>query len=258
MNTRTIKGSSLNFSQEARCLTCSLSALCLPLSLSLEDIDQLNSIIKRRQPLKKGEHLFRQGDSFDSVFAVRSGSLKNYIMTNDGEEQITNFYLPSELVGLDGINCESYPISAKALETTSVCEIPYTNLQELSDLLPDLRKQIFSCMSKELRDDKQMMLLLSKKNAEEKVATFLASLSARFKRRGYSPYTFRLSMSRNEIGNYLGLAVETVSRVFTRFQTAEVITVNGKEVHIINHPQLLEIADLNEDDADTHSKLVVS
>lgn len=239
-------------------MTCSLSALCLPLSLSLEDIDQLNSIIKRRQPLKKGEHLFRQGDAFESVYAVRSGSLKNYIMTNDGEEQITNFHLPSELVGLDGIDCATYPISAKALETTTVCEIPYSHLQDLYDLLPDLRKQIFSCMSKELREDKQMMMLLSKKNAEERVATFLATLSARFKRRGYSPYTFRLSMSRNEIGNYLGLAVETVSRVFTRFQTAETIAVNGKEVHITNHPQLLEVAGLSEYDADASSKLVTS
>lgn len=259
MNSRiTRKGSSLNLSKEPRCMTCSLSALCLPLSLSLEDIDQLNSIIKRRQPLKKGEHLFRQGDSFGSVYAVRSGSLKNYIMTNDGEEQITNFHLPSELVGLDGIDCTAYPISAKALETTTVCEIPYSHLQELSDQLPDLRNQIFSCMSKELRDDKQMMLLLSKKNAEERVATFLANLSARFKRRGYSPYTFRLPMSRNEIGNYLGLAVETVSRVFTRFQTSETIAVNGKEVHITNLQQLLEIADLNEYDADNTNKLAVS
>ncbi|NLW05043.1 MAG: fumarate/nitrate reduction transcriptional regulator Fnr [Pseudomonadaceae bacterium] len=239
-------------------MTCSLSSLCLPLSLNLEDIDQLDSIIKRRQPLKKGEHLFRQGDSFDSVYAVRSGSLKNYIMTNDGEEQITNFHLPSELIGLDAIDCASYPVSAKALETTTVCEIPFFRLQELSNELPDLRRQIFSCMSKELRDDKQMMLLLSKKNAEERVATLLTNLSARFRRRGYSQYTFRLPMSRNEIGNYLGLAVETVSRVFTRFQSKQIIAVNGKEIHITNRQELLEVADLNDYDIETGKKLVAS
>lgn len=227
-------------------MTCSLSSLCLPLSLNLEEIDKLDKIIKRRQALKKGDHLFRQGDNFESIYAVRSGSLKSYIMTNNGEEQITNLHLPSELVGLDSIDCKSYPISTKALETTSVCEIPYSNLQELYTKLPDLRSQIFSCMSKELRDDKQMMLLLSKKNAEEKVASLLANLSARFKRRGYSPYTFRLSMSRNEIGSYLGLAVETVSRVFTRFQSMDIIAVNGKEIHITNKNQLLKIADLND------------
>lgn len=258
MPSRQQKGNCLNLSKETRCMTCSLSSLCLPLSLNLEDIDQLDRIIKRRQPLKKGEHLFRQGDSFDCVYAVRSGSLKNYIMTNEGEEQITNFHLPSELVGLDGIDCTSYPISSKALETTTVCEIPYSRLQELSHELPDLRKQIFSSMSKEIRDDKQMMLLLSKKNAEERVATFLANLSSRFKRRGYSPYTFRLPMSRNEIGNYLGLAVETVSRVFTRFQTTQIIAVNGKEVHITDRQQLLETAGLTECEAETGTKLVAS
>lgn len=258
MPSRLTKGNCLNLSKETRCMTCSLSSLCLPLSLNLEDIDQLDRIIKRRQPLKKGEHLFRQGDPFDCVYAVRSGSLKNYIMTNDGEEQITNFHLPSELVGLDGIDCSSYPVSSRALETTTVCEIPYTRLQELSNELPDLRKQIFSSMSKEIRDDKQMMLLLSKKSAEERVATFLANLSARFKRRGYSAYIFRLPMSRNEIGNYLGLAVETVSRVFTRFQSTQVIAVNGKEVHITDRRQLLEIAGLTECEAETGAKLVAS
>lgn len=258
MSSQTNKGVGLNLAKETRCMTCSLSSLCLPLSLNLEDIDQLDRIIKRRQPLKKGDHLFRQGDHFDSVYAVRSGSLKNYIMTNDGEEQITNFHLPSELVGLDGVDCSSYPISSKALETTTVCEIPYSRLQNLAQELPDLRNQIFSSMSKEIRDDKQMMLLLSKKNAEERVATFLANLSSRFKRRGYSPYTFRLPMSRNEIGNYLGLAVETVSRVFTRFQTIQIIAVNGKEVHITDRQQLLEIAGVTECEVEQPSKLVAS
>ncbi|SEI78755.1 CRP/FNR family transcriptional regulator, anaerobic regulatory protein [Allopseudospirillum japonicum] len=244
MPSRHLKGLCFHPSKEARCVTCSLSSLCLPLSLNLEDIDQLDRIIKRRQPLKKGEYLFHQGDNFDCVYAVRSGSIKNYAMTNEGEEQITNFYLPSELVGLDGVDCDTYPVSAKALETTTVCEIPFSRLEELAVELPELRAQILRIMSKELRDDKQMMMLLSKKNAEERVATFLSNLSTRFKRRGYSPYTFRLPMSRNEIGNYLGLAVETVSRVFTRFQNNQLIAVNGKEVHILDMEQLGLLAGL--------------
>ncbi|SFC15720.1 CRP/FNR family transcriptional regulator, anaerobic regulatory protein [Marinospirillum celere] len=258
MSSQAQKGACLSLGKETRCMTCSLSSLCLPLSLNLEDIDQLDRIIKRRQPLKKGDHLFRQGDNFDSVYAVRSGSLKNYIMTNDGEEQITNFHLPSELVGLDGVDCSSYPVSSKALETTTVCEIPYSRLQNLAQELPDLRNQIFSSMSKEIRDDKQMMLLLSKKNAEERIATFLANLSSRFKRRGYSAYTFRLPMSRNEIGNYLGLAVETVSRVFTRFQTLQLIAVNGKEVHITDRQQLQQVAGVTECEIEQPSKLIAS
>lgn len=244
------KGNNLSLSGEPRCDSCSLSSLCLPLSLDLKDISQLDKIIKRRQPLKKGEHLFHQGQEFSSVYAVRSGSIKNYLMTNDGEEQITNFHLPSELVGLDGLDCETYQISAKALETTTVCEIPFTRLQELAEQLPDLRQQILSCMSKELRDDKQMMVLLSKKNAEQRVASFILNLSARFKRRGYSPHTFRMPMSRNEIGNYLGLAVETVSRVFTRFQSLGILDVNGKEVHITNRELLLESANIKEKQQD--------
>lgn len=255
---RMIKGAAMSLGKEARCMTCSLTSLCLPLSLTLEDIDQLDRIIKRRQPLKKGEHLFRQGDDFSSVYAVRSGSLKNYIMTNDGEEQITNFHLPSELVGLDGIDCTSYPVSSKALETTTVCEIPYANLLELSSELPDLRKQLYSSMSKEIRDDKLMMLLLSKKNAEERVATFLSNLSCRFKRRGYSPNTFRLPMSRNEIGNYLGLAVETVSRVFTRFQSMDMIAVNGKEVHITDRLLLSRVAGLATQEDETAPRMVAN
>ncbi|WP_086481525.1 fumarate/nitrate reduction transcriptional regulator Fnr [Oceanospirillum sanctuarii] len=239
-----LKGICFHPSKETKCVTCSLSSLCLPISLNFEDIDQLDKIIKRRQPLKKGEHLFHQGDRFDCVYAVRSGSIKNYAMTNDGEEQITNFHLPSELVGLDGIDCETYPVSAKALETTTVCEIPFARLEELAKELPELRSQVLRIMSRELRDDKQMMMLLSKKNAEQRVATFLTNLSTRFKRRGYSPFTFRLPMSRNEIGNYLGLAVETVSRVFTRFQNSDLIAVNGKEVHILNMDDLSALAGL--------------
>ena len=258
MNSKTItQGTETTLSKEARCITCSLSSLCLPLSLNPEDMDVLDSIIKRRQPLKKGEHLFRKGDPFSSVYAVRSGSIKNYLMTNDGEEQITNFHLPSELIGLEGIDCTSYPVSAKAMETTTVCEIPYSRLQELSEEIPDLRKQLFSCMSKELREDKQMMILLSKKTAEQRIAAFLINLSERFKRRGYSPYVFRLPMSRNEIGNYLGLAVETVSRVFTRFQAANLVEVNGKEVNITQRDQLIITADIAATEPE-NSKLVAS
>ncbi len=203
---------------QAHCKDCSLAPLCLPLSLTVEDMDSLDEIVKRGRPLKKGEFLFRQGDPFGSVFAVRSGALKTFSITDAGEEQITGFHLPSELVGLSGMDTETYPVSAQALETTSVCEIPFERLDELSEQLPQLRRQLMRLMSREIRDDQQMMLLLSKKTADERIATFLVNLSARFRARGFSAQQFRLAMSRNEIGNYLGLAVETVSRVFTRFR----------------------------------------
>lgn len=233
---------------QTNCQDCSLAALCLPISLNFEDIDALNEIVKRGKPLKKGEYLYRQGDEFNSVYAVRSGSLKTFSVSDSGEEQITGFHLPSELVGLSGMDSNSCPVSAQALETTSVCEIPFERLDELALQLPQLRRQLMRVMSREIRDDQQMMLLLSKKTADERIATFLINLSARFRARGFSASQFRLAMSRNEIGNYLGLAVETVSRVFSRFQQNELIAAEGKEVHIINSIELCALAGGNLED----------
>lgn len=227
---------------QAHCRDCSLAPLCLPLSLDLDDMDALDDIVKRGRPLKKGELLFRQGEPFGSVYAVRSGALKTFSLSDSGEEQITGFHLPSELVGLSGVDSEIYPVSAQAQETTSVCEIPFERLDELSAQLPQLRRQLMRVMSREIRDDQQMMLLLSKKTADERIASFLVNLSARFSARGYSASQFRLSMSRNEMGNYLGLAVETVSRVFTRFQGAQLIEADGKEIHILDPVQLCALA----------------
>lgn len=222
----------------SQCQNCSLAALCLPIALADEDVNRLDQIIERKRPLKKGELLFHQGEEFDSVFAVRTGTLKTYNITNSGEEQITGFYCPSELVGLSGIDNNRYPASAKALETTTVCEIPFSHLEQLSTQIPSLKHQLFRLMSRKICDDQQMMVLLGKKNADEKVASFLLNLSHRFKKRGYSATAFRLSMSRGEIGNYLGLAVETVSRVMTRFQKNGLIDVDGKEISIVDLPEM--------------------
>ena len=232
----------LHAPHQAHCKDCSLASLCLPLSLNLEDMDALDDIVKRGRPLKKGEFLFRQGDAFNSVFAVRAGALKTFSLSDGGDEQITGFHLPSELIGLSGMDNETYPVSAVALETTSVCEIPFERLDELSVQLPQLRRQLMRVMSREIRDDQQMMLLLSKKTADERIATFLVNLSSRFRARGFSANQFRLAMSRNEIGNYLGLAVETVSRVFTRFQQNKLLEAEGKEVHILDPIELCALA----------------
>lgn len=225
---------------QVHCNTCSLSSLCLPVSLNMTEMERLDTIIDKSRPMKKGEHLFRQGDAFSSVYAIRAGSVKSYSITDDGEEQITGFFFPGELVGLSAYDTSIYPVSVKVLETTTVCEIPFERLDELSGHMPELRRQLLRTMSKEICNDQQMMMLLSKKNAEQRVATFLLKLSQRFHERGYSPSFFRLSMSRNEIGNYLGLAVETISRIFTRFQTLELIHVDGKEVEILDSDKLYE------------------
>ncbi|GGB89961.1 transcriptional activator protein anr [Marinobacterium zhoushanense] len=228
--------------QQVHCSTCSLSSLCLPVSLNMTEMERLDDIIEKSRPLKKGEHLFHQGESFSSVYAVRAGTIKSYTLTNEGEEQITGFYFPGELVGMSGVDGVTYPVSAKVLETTTVCEIPFERLDDLAGQMPELRRQMLRTMGKELRDDQQMMMLLSKKNAEQRVATFLIKLSTRFRARGYSASQFRLSMSRNEIGNYLGLAVETVSRIFTRFQAMSLIRVDGKEIELVSLSDLYDLA----------------
>jgi CRP/FNR family transcriptional regulator len=232
---------------QPHCQTCSLNALCLPLSLNDSDMERLDDIIRRGRPIQKGQLLFQQGEQFQSVFAVRTGALKTYTLASNGEEQITGFHLASELVGLAGYDNGDYPLTAKALETTTVCEIPLTQLESLADELPDLRKQLMRTMGTEIRHDQNMMLLLSKKNAEERVASFLLDISQRYSRRGFSATHFRLPMSRVDISNYLGLAVETISRVFTRFQKNGLIETQGKEVILQDSDTLYELAGLNSD-----------
>ncbi|MDK2777625.1 MAG: fumarate/nitrate reduction transcriptional regulator Fnr [Pseudomonadota bacterium] len=232
---------------QPHCQTCSLNALCLPLSLNDSDMERLDDIIRRGRPIQKGQLLFQQGEPFQSVFAVRTGALKTYTLASNGEEQITGFHLASELIGLAGYDNGNYPLTAKALETTTVCEIPLTQLESLADDLPDLRKQLMRTMGTEIRHDQNMMLLLSKKNAEERVASFLLDISQRYQRRGFSSTHFRLPMSRVDISNYLGLAVETISRVFTRFQKNSLIETQGKEVILLDPDTLYELAGLNQD-----------
>ncbi len=220
------------------CQSCSLYQLCLPLGLHGEDLERLEDIIKRSHPLKKGATPFHQGDKFEAIYAIRSGSVKTYTIADDGSEQITGFHLPGELVGLDAISEDNHPCTAKALETTSYCEIPFHQLEDLSGELPSLRHQLLKIMSKEITHDANLLMLLGKKTADERLASLLLSLSSRLSNRGFSATEFNLSMSRNDIANYLGLAVETVSRLFTRFQDQGLVKVDGKFVQILKNDDL--------------------
>ena len=226
------------------CNNCALHQICLPIGLDRRDLEKLEEIIRRQRPLKRGEHLFRQDDEFHAVYAVRSGSLKTYTLTSDGNEQISGFYLPGELVGLDAIGLGRHPSSARVLETASFCEIPFDQLEELSGILPSLRHQLLGLMSKEIFCDETMLMVLGKNSAESRLATFLLNLSNRFRDRGFSPVEFRLHMSRNDIGNYLGLAVETVSRLFTRFQEQGLLEAKGKHIRLRDLEALRQVARL--------------
>lgn len=227
---------------EIKCQTCSIKRLCLPVMLADSEIEHLENIIQRKKVLKKGEFLFHAGDTFDSIHAIRSGSLKSYIISSNGTEQITGFHLPGEIIGLNAISTVQYPSFAKALETSLVCTIPFEKLEALSRDIPGLQKQVFNVMSGEIREEQELMMLLSKKNAEERFAAYIMNLSARFRRRGLSDREFQLTMTRGDIGNYLGLAVETVSRLVTRLQKRNLIAIQDRYIEIINMKELSELA----------------
>ena len=212
------------------CSNCSLGELCLPHGLTDSELEQLEKIVKRKSPLQPGQHLYRAGDASQSLYAVRSGTLKSYNTTNDGDEQVLGFTLPGEMVGFDGLSDGHYTSNSVVLETSCVCALPYERLEELCHTTPGLHKQIMRVVGREITLDHQMLLLLGKRSAEERLATFLVSLSKRFKARGLSATEFNLPMSRQDIGNYLGLAIETVSRLFAHFQEQKLLTVNRRQV----------------------------
>ena len=214
------------------CKDCSLLELCLPRGLGKEEMKQLDNIIQRSKPLHHGESLFRIGHSFNSLYVVRAGSVKTYIPTQSGNDQILGFHLSGELLGLDALEKDVHTCTAVALETTMICEFPFCHFEQICQQLPELYHQMYKLMSKEISNDHRMLLLLGKKSAEERLATFLLNLSNRFKKRGFSAKEFNLSMSRHDIANYLGLAVETVSRLFSRFQEEGLVSVQRRHVYI--------------------------
>jgi len=224
------------------CGDCRLSDLCLPITLNTAEISQLDNIVKRSRPLRKGEALFQQGDQFESVFAVRAGSFKSFQTSAEGNEQVTGLYLPGEILGMDGINSMQHSNSAVALETASVCEIPFNLLSELSVRIPSLQSRFFRLMGKEITKDQKMLTLLSSNTAEERVAALLLSISTRNHQRHLSATEFRLPVTRAEIGSYLGITLETVSRIFGRLQKQNIIQINNKDLTITDLDQLKKVA----------------
>jgi CRP/FNR family transcriptional regulator, anaerobic regulatory protein len=216
------------------CRNCTLGTLCLPVGLAPEDVERLDDIVKRSRPLHRGDYLFRSGERFRSLYVVKTGSVKTYAPNEEGGEQVLGFHLPGEVICLDAIEKEVHACSAKVLETSAICEVPFARLEELSNSVPSLQHQIYRLLSKEISQDTEMLLMLGKKSADERLATFLLSMSKRLRTRGLSPTDFYLSMSRHEIGNYLGLAVETVSRLFTRFQDEGLLKVDRKHVQLLD------------------------
>ncbi len=229
---------------QIHCQNCSLSELCIPFSLNNQELDNLDKIINRKRPIHKGDKVFHDGEQLNCLYAIRSGTFKTFTIDEEGEEQITGFHLPGDLLGFDAIVENEHPSFAQAMETSMVCEIPFDNLDKLTNTMPKLRKQILRMMSSEIKTDQEMLMLLNHKNAEQRLASFILSLSQRFSNRGLSATEFRLTMTRSEIGNYIGLTVETISRLLNRFQKNDLISVSGKLITIHELDKLTNVAEM--------------
>ncbi|OEZ61316.1 transcriptional activator protein Anr [Duganella sp. HH105] len=226
---------------KASCATCSMHQLCLPMGLDNNDMDRLDQIIGRRRKVARGATLFRIGDPFQSLFAIRLGHFKTYQVNREGAEQITGFQMAGELLGMDAISTDLHHCTAVALEDSEVCEIPFGSLQQLLADMPTLLRHFHRMMSQEITREQSVMLLLGNMQATQRFAAFLINLSSRYEARGYSPNTFQLRMSREEIGNYLGLTIESISRLLSKFKKESLLRVSNREIELLDVPTLKAI-----------------
>ncbi len=223
------------------CSECNLRELCFPRGMKDEDLSNLDAVVDQPKPLHKNDFLYHDGDKAVAIYAVRSGCVKTMTESANGDEQIVGFHLPGELLGLDGFADGAHTCNALALETSSVCELPMDELESLCHRLPGLQKQMRRIMGKEVTNDHKLLLLLGKMTAEERLASFLLSLSARMEERHWKENEFNLTMPRQDIANYLGMAVETVSRLFATFQAEKVIDVDRRHITILDMSRLKAI-----------------
>jgi len=220
------------------CSSCNLRELCLPVGMSKDQLDRLDTLVATRRAVSRGETLFRVGDPFASLYAVRTGFFKTCVSSEDGRDQVTGFQMAGELLGLDGIGSDRHTCDAVALEDSQVCTIPFRDLEDLSREFSDLQHQFHKIMSREIVRDHGVMLLLGSMRAEERLAAFLVNLTQRLKSRGFSPSSLILRMTREEIGSYLGLKLETVSRTFSKFQDDGLLEVKQRHIRVLDAPAL--------------------
>jgi len=225
-----------------RCSACNLRDLCLPSGLAQDQMDVFSDTAYTRRRVKRGDTLYHLGEQFDAIYAVRAGFFKSSVVLEDGRDQVTGFHMAGEIVGMDGIGTDRYATDVIALEDSEVCIIPRARLEDAA-----MQRQLHKAMSRELVRDQGVMLLLGTMRAEERLATFLLSLSQRFVARHFSPSEFHLRMTREEIGSYLGLSLETVSRLFSRFQEDGLIAVRQKHIVIHDIPGLKAVMSKSHD-----------
>ena len=226
---------------KAACSSCSLHELCLPAGLTASELASMDLMIDVRRLVKRGDYVFRSGTPLHALYAIRSGFVKSCVLYEDGREQVAGFHMMGELMGMDAIGTSKHLCDAVALEDSEVCEISLDDLETLSREIPSLQQHFHRIMSREIARDYGVMLLLGSMRAEERLAVFLLNLSQRFAARGYSPIEFHLRMTREEIGSYLGLKLETVSRALSHFQAQGLIAVQNKHLRILQMDNLKEL-----------------
>ena len=226
---------------EVTCLDCNMREMCLTQGMQADDMRLFENVVYARRRVRRGEALFGAGDEFKSVHAVRSGFFKTSLVDGEGREQVTGFFMGGELLGMDGIGAGQYNNASISLEDSEVCVLPYALIEEIGQKVPALQRQLHAVLAREIVRDHGVMMLLGSMRAEERLATFLLNLSKRFTARGFSPSDFHLRMTREEIGSYLGLKLETVSRLFSRFHDDGLIEVEQKHVRILDIAGLAKI-----------------
>ena len=223
------------------CQHCALNSTCLPEGLTVESREAFTALIFHHKRLQAGQALFRVGEAFHNLYFVKTGSLKTMVLMDDGREQVTGFHLAGDVLGVDAISFSTHSSEAVALEDTYVCAIPFVQLSHMSQRVESLQTYVQRLLAREVVRDQGLLLLLGRMQADERVAAFLLNLSKRFAARGYSPLEFTLSMAREEIGNYLGLTLETVSRCFSRLKNAGVLRVENRRIRILNPDALQQV-----------------
>ncbi|MEO8011570.1 MAG: cyclic nucleotide-binding domain-containing protein [Dokdonella sp.] len=224
------------------CGNCALHDMCLPAAIDGQDLARLERVVKSRRPLERGDVLFHEGTELPSLFVVRSGSLKTFTTLPEGDVQVLGFHLPGEIIGFDGLSGERHRASAEALECATVCEVPFVRLSEVASSVPGLQMQLYRVMSREFVREQQHPVMMGRKQAMARLALFLHGFAERRRATGLDDTDLTLSMSRQDLANYLGLVVETVSRLFSRLQVMGVLAVERKRVRIVDASALETLA----------------
>ncbi|MDP9649837.1 fumarate/nitrate reduction transcriptional regulator Fnr [Paraburkholderia caledonica] len=224
-----------------RCSSCSMRPMCMPQSLTPEELQRIEALICPSRTIRQGETIFRANDPFESIYAVRAGSFKTVVMHRDGREHVTGFHLAGDSLGFDGVCSGHHSCDAVALEDSKVCIIPFHLLETMCREVKAVQQHVHRMMGSEIVRESSQMMLLGTMSAEQRVATFLLNLSERLRKRGYSPAEFHLRMTREEIGSYLGIKLETVSRMLSRFQRDGLLDARGKDIRILDHEGLIRV-----------------